>query len=798
MPVPNLGTTGESSSNAAVLGRRNGQAALSAGRRIVISLLLFGLFGEWLYPLNALIQGGQTEIISLFFVLTGALLLLGCLRVPSGLFALLPPLLIAGSMLYLYGEDGGLSWFSAYAQMLGADLQEFLASGRLYGISMETRALLLLIGWTLLVVSVHMLALGRQSILLFLSATIVYLLALEAAAGLELYLGVIRSAALGLLLQATAFYRSEPGPNRGIGAVAGSGIVLACVAGAALLSSLLPLQPVRAIPWEQVVRSLSDWSGADLANEPGSAAAFSVSGYGHDDTKLGAPLRLRHDPYFTALSPYNTYWRGESKSVYTGRGWMQPAGAEPAGSEEVPALAGEDSSGDAADKGENGKELIRQTVMFKEPLTGRVALLSGGLPVETERIIAGDRTHPVQLDPRYDALADAFVIDYAAPAEQIYGYELTAEVQASSALALQNAQGSDPADITGRFLQLPDSLPSRVRELGKQLVAGESSRYDAAKAVETYLKHRYAYSLDSKVPPEGSDFVDRFLFVDKIGYCDHFSTAMVILLRSGGIPARWVKGFAPGDPAPAGGSGLDEAAAGSGIGIVETAVGGSETEPEAALKRYTVTYADAHSWVEVYFPEVGWVPFDPTPGYGETIAAGIGSLPGGESGAAPESAFPMLAKVKEVAELLKPELSAMAADWWAKRRAGMNPVVWTAWALAAGFAFIVLRELKQRGDSIQLGLYLLMTRRRFPGRRELLFAADRVWRELALVYGPKPPDMTAREYVQAAFREKPGLAESAEEFVRIWETVYYGGLRTERTDSMNFLKQCRKLALLRR
>lgn len=780
---------------AAVPSRRGGYSAPSVGLRILITLLLFGLFGEWLYPLHALMPERQTELLPLFLVLTGSLLFVGCLRLPSGLFAPLPPLFIAGAMLYLFGREEGLAWFAGYAQTLAADLQEFLGTGRLYAISMETRALLLLIGWTLLVMSVQLLALSRQSILLFLTATVVYLLVLEAAAGLELYLGVIRSAALGLALQAAAFHRGESGPSRGTGSVAGGGVVLVCVAGAALLSSLLPLQPVRAISWEQVARSLSDWSGAELTGQPGGAAAVSVSGYGRDDSKLGAPLRLRHDPYFTALSPYNTYWRGESKSVYTGRGWIQPAG------EGAPTIAGTERSGGfggesvaAAAGVDTGRELIRQTVTFESPLTGRVALLSGGLPVQTERIVAGDRNRPVQLDPRFDAWADAFIVDYAAPAERIYGYELTSSVSTASAAELHQEEGPDPVEVRGRFLQLPEALPERVRKLGEQLVAGESSRYDAAAAVESYLKHRYAYSLDSRQPPEGADFVDRFLFVDRIGYCDHFSTAMVILLRSGGIPARWVKGFAPGAPAPSAATAAAEA--GADLVPVSSAVGVGSAE----LHRYTVTYADAHSWVEVYFPEFGWVAFDPTPGFGESIALSVSTLEEapGPGGADAEAAFPLLVKATEVAKLLQPQLAELAA----KQFAGMNPRLrlfdWTALALCAGFVLLLTREVKRHGHLLPLAFARLPMRSAFPGRRELLASADRVWRELALVYGPKPAFMTAREYIQAAFIEDKVQAESAKQFVQTWEMIYYGGLRPERQESVKFLKQCRNLAFRRR
>lgn len=779
--------------------RRSGHSAPSIGLRILITLLLFALFGEWLYPLRVMIPERQTELLPLFFVLTGALLLIGCLRLPSVLYAPVPPLLIAGAMLYLFGRGEGIGWFIDYAHTVSSDLEVFWDTGRLFSISMETRALLLLIGWTLLVVSVQMLALSRQSILLFLSATVIYLLALEAAVGLELYLGVIRSAALGLALQAAAFHRGESGPSRGAGRLAGGVVVLACVAGAALLSSLLPLQPVRAISWEQVARSLSEWSGAELPATAGRAAAVNVSGYGRDDSKLGGPLRLRHDPYFTALSPYNTYWRGESKSVYTGRGWIQPvgdsapviAGAERTGGVMVEAAEGEVIP--AAAQVDTGRKLIRQTVTFEAPLTGRVALLSGGLPVQAERIIAGDGEEPVEIEPRFDAWADALIVDYAAPSERIYSYELTSAVSTASADKLRQEEGPDPAEVRDRFLQLPDALPERVRKLGERLVAGESNRYDAAAAVESYLEHRYTYSLDSRQPPEGADFVDHFLFVDRIGYCDHFSTAMVILLRSGGIPARWVKGFAPGDPAPSAASTSASGGTGSRGEAVSLASGTGSSSAE--MHRYTVAYADAHSWVEVYFPETGWIAFDPTPGFGESIALSVSTLADYRLGEADTvAAFPWLAKAVQVAEHLQPRLTELAYEKLTRMTPRLRPFDWTVLALTAGFALLFARELRLRGHLLLLAFGRLRLGSTFPGRRELLASADRVWRELALLHGPKPASMTAREYIQGAFSEDQAQSECAEQFVRTWEKIYYGGLRPDRQESVKFLEQCWKLA----
>ncbi|WP_018753490.1 transglutaminase-like domain-containing protein [Paenibacillus sanguinis] len=743
-------------------GLYEGQGALSALMRLAISLLLFGLFSEWLYPLQHLVAAGSSRATILFFVLTGLLLLIGCFRLPSTLFMLGPPLFIAASMLYLYGSEEGVGWFFSYADLLRADLSEFLSSGRLYAVSMESRALLLLIGWTLLVVSVQMLALARQSIWLFLAATFVYLLTLEAVAGLELYLGVIRVAALGLVLQALAFQRSESAASRGTGTVTAAGFVLVGVACAALLSSLLPSQPVRAISWEQMVRAVSDWSGAQWRERKGSVAAFSVSGYGLDDSRLGAPMQLRHDPYFTALSPYSTYWRGESKSVYTGRGWVQSS----------------DITGEALEAAvqENGMNTIKQTIMFEEPVSGRVPLLSGGLPLELERVITGNRSSPIQVQPRYDGLSDSLFIEDAALSEQIYGYELLSKIPPSSKMVLLETQGQDKPYISEHFLQLPDSLPERVKELGRRLVAGEDSRYDAVTAVQRYLQKNYEYQLNSQLPPDGADFVDRFLFEDKIGYCDHFSTAMVVLLRSGGVPARWVKGFAPGDPA-ANSDTQELATAGQG------------------LRRYTVSYADAHSWVEVYFPSSGWIPFDPTPGFaGFTGTAGAdakASLNSRIEGIADQLAA--LWKIRgELVHLFMMKLAALATDWrMAIGTWRLSPFVMTAWFLGVGLVFLLLREIPQYVRAIQAWLDLHPASRQFPGRKELLRAADRVWAELALRHGPKPSRMTAREYMQSVFQGKARMPEETEGFVQAWERLYYGREQLDRRESIKFLQQCR-------
>jgi transglutaminase-like putative cysteine protease len=128
--------------------------------------------------------------------------------------------------------------------------------------------------------------------------------------------------------------------------------------------------------------------------------------------------------------------------------------------------------------------------------------------------------------------------------------------------------------------QLEGGVYEQVHELAVSLVAGQSSTYDAVAAIERHLKDEYEYEQNVPAHP---DPLPAFLFEDRAGYCQHFAGAMALMLRMVGIPARVVAGFAPG-------------------------VQGKDDQ-----RVYTVRDLDAHSWVEVWFPRIGWVTFDPTP-----------------------------------------------------------------------------------------------------------------------------------------------------------------------------------------
>jgi protein-glutamine gamma-glutamyltransferase len=137
-------------------------------------------------------------------------------------------------------------------------------------------------------------------------------------------------------------------------------------------------------------------------------------------------------------------------------------------------------------------------------------------------------------------------------------------------------------EIRATYLQLPDGLDPRIPEFAKEITAPANNPYDEALAMETYLRSHFAYTLKLTGKP-GVDPLAHSLFDTKAGHCEYFASAMSVMLRTLRIPSREVNGFLPGEYNDVGGD-------------------------------YIVRGSDAHSWVEAYFPGVGWLTFDPTPG----------------------------------------------------------------------------------------------------------------------------------------------------------------------------------------
>lgn len=158
-----------------------------------------------------------------------------------------------------------------------------------------------------------------------------------------------------------------------------------------------------------------------------------------------------------------------------------------------------------------------------------------------------------------------------------YGFSRLPKLNAAK---LRAASSDYPEEIRAAYLQLP-TLDPRVPELSKTVTARAPTPYEKTVAIEAYLRSRFTYTLSLTGKP-GEDPLAHFLFETRAGHCEYFASAMTIMLRTLGIPAREVNGFLPGEYNDLAGD-------------------------------YIVRASDAHSWVEVYFPGSGWVTFDPTP-----------------------------------------------------------------------------------------------------------------------------------------------------------------------------------------
>jgi hypothetical protein len=183
--------------------------------------------------------------------------------------------------------------------------------------------------------------------------------------------------------------------------------------------------------------------------------------------------------------------------------------------------------------------------------------------------MAGDAPTLVALRPQNRSTARSYTVLSSIPA-----------VDAATLAGLPSVVDDAGLDA---YLALPDSITARTVELAAVLAADQSSAYGVAAAIEDHLR-AIPYDLTvGEPPPEIADVADYFLFDLQRGYCDYYATAFIVLARLNGLPARFATGYAVGDW-------------------------------DADERLWTITEAEAHSWPEVYFPQVGWVPFEPTGG----------------------------------------------------------------------------------------------------------------------------------------------------------------------------------------
>ena len=290
------------------------------------------------------------------------------------------------------------------------------------------------------------------------------------------------------------------------------------------------------------------WTGG--ANNP--SVETTVVG-GEESLEVVGAVRLDPAVRFTVQSQVESNWHVSSYDRYTGDGWVR---------------SGELTTFDTDLPGPPGASKPVEQVVTAE--TDIQSFPAAWAPVA----VSGAGAPSAQVTARGG-------IEPSATIRSGESFTVRSEIPRASAAELRAAGDSYPAGLAETYTQLPETTPDSVGTVSAEVIerADANTSYEAALAVEQYLQQSKEYSLQIQRPD--GDIAGSFLTNMDAGYCVYFATTMVAMLRSQGIPTKFVTGYTAGE----------------------------ETEDG----EYVVRGQNAHAWVMVYFPDYGWVEFDPTP-----------------------------------------------------------------------------------------------------------------------------------------------------------------------------------------
>lgn len=317
---------------------------------------------------------------------------------------------------------------------------------------------------------------------------------------------------------------------------------------------------------------------------------FSLSATGYQPlgvSQLGGPANPEDTPVMQVRTSGRTLLRGTIKNEYDGHAWA-------------------DSTSGRRYLYVNPRFYALRRDLFdqKRPSDAIRAQLPAGETITV--LMRADAASTLYLTQRFSALSGHEIVPYFSPASEVFGtrslafgdsytftgLRLSGDTPGIREAVLAAAHHSDAYADTVRadYLALPDGVETGVYALAGQITQDAQTDFDRAAALCAYLRSAYPYTLAQNVPPAGRDFVSWFLLDERQGYCTSFATAMAVMARMVGLPARYIEGYA------------------------------AAPDSDSVAR---VTQQQAHAWVEIYFSGFGWLPFDPTPG---TNDAG-GTLP---------------------------------------------------------------------------------------------------------------------------------------------------------------------------
>lgn len=296
--------------------------------------------------------------------------------------------------------------------------------------------------------------------------------------------------------------------------------------------------------------------------------ARSVDSYPDNYTLSGA-RNLSDEPVFDVVAPVaRYYWRARSRDFYDGTSWRSTVQIEQDVKAFDPSLP--TTNYEARQKVLAEFNLYRGTDTVRAP----------SMPLQSS--VASRAV----LEPIDNGQADIIQLKLSAALLPGNRYSAFGSVSTARVSQLRNAGTNYPNEILQRYLELPNNVPERVKDLARKIVQDENTPFDRAVAIERFLRNNIAYDEKIEAPSQGVEASDYILFDIRRAYCDYYATSMIVMLRSLGIPARIAQGYAQGDP------------------NLET--------PDADVATYRVLQKDSHAWVEVFFPRYGWIEFEPT------------------------------------------------------------------------------------------------------------------------------------------------------------------------------------------
>ena len=180
-----------------------------------------------------------------------------------------------------------------------------------------------------------------------------------------------------------------------------------------------------------------------------------------------------------------------------------------------------------------------------------------------------------------DSVIDLIAIEIDPMLHAGESYEVFSWVAAPTTAGLKAAGEDYPTWISDNYLQLPITTPESIKNLALEITEGLETPFEKTAAITNWLRENIEYTPAIPSPPADQDVIEWILFTEKKAFCNYYSTAEILMLRSLGIPARWVVGYAQG-----------------------------ELNKDKGF--YEVRAKDSHSWPEVYFPGYGWIEFEPT------------------------------------------------------------------------------------------------------------------------------------------------------------------------------------------